>query len=127
MDAAGAAAFVRHWFDLVNYAYTTGETDPVSAISEATCEACTDILALIEAQYEDGGRFMGGTIEVEGAEAPEPDSSGVMLVTTRYRQDPVISVEANGSTTTTEARPTRTVGFIVALEGSRWVAAGIGT
>ena len=126
-DAAGAAAFVRHWFDLANYAYATGNTEPLKAVSEGDCDTCNNIMETIDEQYADGGRFRGGTISVEGAEAPAPDESGVLLVTTRYSQAAVTNVEADGSSSTTDPRPGTTVGFVIALVDSRWLAAGIGT
>ena len=45
--AAGAMAFVRHYFAVVDYAYATGDTAPLAAASDPQCAPCAHIVALV--------------------------------------------------------------------------------
>jgi len=127
MDAAGAAAFVRHWFDLVNYAYATGNTEPVVAVSTPKCESCSNTVATIDDQYSNGGRIEGGQITVVGAESPAPEPNRPVLVTTVYSQAPLASVTAGGETSTeSPAEENETVGFFIEWSDDAWTAVGIG-
>ena len=126
-DAAGAAAFVRHWFDLVSYAYATGNTEPIRNASTAECESCNNILETIEDQYTDGGRIEGGELSVLAAEAPTPVPGQVALVTTRVSQAALQGLSADGEVEMEQAAdPGVTSGFFLQPTDTGWLAAGIG-
>lgn len=126
-DDVGAAAFVRHWFDLANYAYATGDTAPLKSASEADCQACSDIIGTIDEQHSDGGSFRRGLITVTVAEAPAPDESGVVLVSTQFSQDELDAFTPGGELEdTTPAALDELVGFVIAWVDGGWLAAGIG-
>lgn len=86
-DAAGAEAFVRYWFDTLNYAYATGDTSLVNAASTAECANCKGLMGKIVDAYEFGGRVTGAQVQVQEVVAPAPDSTGAVLVSTVYDQD----------------------------------------
>lgn len=126
-DAAGAAAFVRHWFDLVNYAYATGDTGPLVSASDTRCETCSSFIDSIESQYSSGGSFTGGAISVLDAVAPEPDPHAPSLVTSLYSQEAIAAVSSEGEVTAeTPAEPSTTIAFYVARNADAWVAFEIG-
>lgn len=125
-DAAGAAAFVRHWFDLVNYAYATGDTAPLRAVSEPTCEACATMIGFVDDQYLDGGTFVGGQVTVHAIEAPAPDDSGVLLALAVYSQSELIALRADGQEVVFRTVSNKSIGFVLARNGLEWMAAGIG-
>ncbi len=56
----GATAFVKYWFDTLNYALTTGNTAPVEAVSSPDCETCATVTKAIKDGYQSGGRLRGG-------------------------------------------------------------------
>ena len=41
--AEGGSAFVRHWFEALNYAIGTGDTSALDASSSPSCRACADL------------------------------------------------------------------------------------
>ena len=63
-DVDGAAAFIRHYFDVVNYAYRTGDVAAAKLIRAEECAACNDIELQIARGYEGGGRIRGGLATV---------------------------------------------------------------
>jgi hypothetical protein len=56
----GAAAFVKHYVDVFNYAASTGDVDELSRLSAATCEGCQSYITLYRKTYDAGGYFKGG-------------------------------------------------------------------
>lgn len=54
---AAAKAFVRHYFDQINYAALTGDTAPLRALSADECESCDAIASNVEGIYGDGGHI----------------------------------------------------------------------
>jgi hypothetical protein len=112
---------------LVNYAYATGDVEPVDAASGGECETCANFVHSIEQQYSGGGSFEGGLITVLDAVAPEPDPSAPALVTGRYSQSAIRAHDSGGQVETKEAeKPSVTVAFYVERRGEEWVAFEIG-
>ena len=101
-DAAGAAAFVRHWFDLANYAYATGETAPLEAVALEECESCSALISATGEVYDGGGKFEGARVTVVGAEAGPIAADGVSLVTTVIDQEALSVIGADGESESTE-------------------------
>jgi len=60
----GLIAFARHWYDLVNYGYETGDVEPVKAVSGPDCYACESFYRGITDVYSTGGWLEGGEIEI---------------------------------------------------------------
>ena len=52
-----AKAFVRHYFDQINYAALTGHTEALRALSTRDCESCDAIASNVERIYNGGGRI----------------------------------------------------------------------
>jgi hypothetical protein len=56
----GATAFVKYWFDALNYAVSTGNTASVDAASGPDCEACAAASKAIKDAYQNGSALRGG-------------------------------------------------------------------
>jgi len=54
-DEAAAKAFVHHFFDSLNFAMNTGETDYFRSLAHSGCESCEAIAANIDKTYRVGG------------------------------------------------------------------------
>ena len=52
--AAGAMAFVRHYFAVVDYAYATGDTAPLTAVSDPGCLPCAGIKEMVDKSFAAG-------------------------------------------------------------------------
>src|SRR5690349_8067777 len=53
----GAAAFVKHYIDVFNYAARTGDVEELSRLSSPECKPCTRYAAKFEAIYAKGDRI----------------------------------------------------------------------
>jgi len=125
-DAAGAEAFVKHWVDALNYAYQTGDTEPLRAISESGCQTCSDLSDEIEERRCSGKRLEGGLAVVDLVRSPPPEK-GIVSVSAQLTQAEGQLVADDGSTETVAAEPPSNLGFVAAFEEGRWMLAGIGT
>jgi hypothetical protein len=56
----GAAAFVKHYVDVFNYAAATGDVKELSRLSAPDCKGCQSYIDLYRDTYEAGGYFKGG-------------------------------------------------------------------
>lgn len=52
----GAAAFVKHYIDVFNYAASTGDVEELSRLSSPDCEPCTKYAKRFKAIYDRGDR-----------------------------------------------------------------------
>jgi hypothetical protein len=64
-DAAAAEAFVKFYWDTVNYAQASGDVAPLKALAHG-CKGCDNGVEFIEAAYADGGEIRGGGGKVSG-------------------------------------------------------------
>jgi hypothetical protein len=81
--AQGAAAFARHYFELVNKALETGDATAVRGASAPGCGGCRNLIAAIEEPLPAGERVEGGLFELIFAESP-PVEDGDVIVEIRY-------------------------------------------
>jgi hypothetical protein len=63
-DDAGAEAFVRYYFDTVNYAYASGDLKPMEVLRDGQCNACRTLERHIHDAYSTGGRIEGALVDV---------------------------------------------------------------
>ena len=64
-----AEAFVRHYYDTVNYAQENDDTEGLRALGSPGCTACTAGADAIDAIYRQGGTIAGGENTVDRAKA----------------------------------------------------------
>lgn len=60
----GAAAFAEWWFENLNFATATGETEELRANFIENCQTCENLATQIEDAYTSGGSISGGRIQV---------------------------------------------------------------
>ncbi|MEV7396646.1 DUF6318 family protein [Aeromicrobium sp. NPDC092404] len=53
----GAAAFVKHYIDVFNYAASTGDVEELSSLSSPNCKGCQRYIKLYRDTYAAGGYF----------------------------------------------------------------------
>ena len=58
--AEGGSAFIRHWFEALNYAIGTGDTSALDASSSSSCRTCADVVEFVQKAYANGGGLRGG-------------------------------------------------------------------
>ncbi|MEJ5914756.1 DUF6318 family protein [Pseudokineococcus sp. 1T1Z-3] len=124
-DAAGAEAFVRHWYDTLNYAYRTNDTGPLEAASRPDCEVCNSFVEDFD-NLPAGHRIDGGQVEVIDSVAPAPDGTGNVLVALATRQEASRVIDANGDVVgETEGEDIALGAVIVRVDGG-WLMYGLG-
>jgi hypothetical protein len=125
-DRPGAGAFVRYWFDLVNHAYRTGNTEPLKSLSDSDCKTCKSVVSSIEEAYSDGGSITGGHIQVLVAVAAPLEPDGIAIVSTVYEQQPMKVLKADGAVASNHTDPERaTIAFYAKYQEGRWTAFGV--
>lgn len=95
MTEAGADAFARYWFDVVEYAYATGNTEPLRVLAEPECEICNASIEEIEDRAQRKLTTEGLTIEVLTSAAAPQDERGV-VVTMSVTESASKVVDADG-------------------------------
>ncbi|WP_262103720.1 DUF6318 family protein [Arthrobacter sp. Marseille-P9274] len=61
---AGLESFARHWYALLNYAYESGDVEPIRAITSAKCARCEEVFKGIEDWNMAKSWTVGGRVEV---------------------------------------------------------------
>lgn len=56
----GAASFVDHYLEVLNYAAHTGDTDSLRALSGSECGSCEKYVDVVDATHAAGGAYTGG-------------------------------------------------------------------
>lgn len=77
----GVEAFVRFYWDVVNYATKTGETELLERLAQPSCDTCEAGIEGIHRVYGRGGRITGGEYAVARVE-PVPSGGGHWAVIT---------------------------------------------
>jgi len=120
---AGAKAFIHYYWDVVNYALTTGKTKPLERITSSSCDTCVALVRDIAKHYRAGGNITGGAqsaeiTEISEVKVPDPDvySFKVTQVVTNEAQK---IVYGNGKVDRPAAGENTWIAYVVWVE-SRW-------
>lgn len=71
----GAAAFVKHYIDVFNYAANTGDVTELSRLSSPTCEGCQSYIKLYRDTYKAGGYFKDSDWKLDDFEVEQSGSA----------------------------------------------------
>ncbi|MCL3819029.1 DUF6318 family protein [Aeromicrobium sp. zg-Y869] len=123
-SSEGAAAFVKHYVDVFNYAAATGDVDELSRLSSPACEGCQSYIKLYKETYEAGGYFKGGDWKI-GDLKVRAGTDETYLTTTitaessRYRED-------DGSPEKRDPGERSTLSFAIARPTGSWMTSQLG-
>ena len=86
----GLIAFARHWYELVNYGYETGDPSPLKAVSGDNCAACTSYYSALEQGFAGEDWLAGSLVEITsiGSEYVLTEN-GDYQVQIMFVQDPI--------------------------------------
>jgi hypothetical protein len=86
---AGLVAFASYWYSALNFAYETGNFDPLDKVTAPTCALCQKVRPGI-VEWNSNGRWIeGGLVKANGAFTEFVRSStGDYQVTTQLEQSP---------------------------------------
>ncbi len=128
-DAAGAGAFVQHWYALVNHAYATGDSSPLAAVSHPECHDCDGYPENIAGGVVDGGVFRDVALVPEQLDTvpdqllTEPTPTDVMITTglVLCSQDATLS-HPDGTVRGVACQEVEAVELVSQWDGDRWTA-----
>lgn len=122
-DAAAAEAFVRHYFDYVNYAQATGDTKGLRELALPGCPACNGVADGIDRVYKRGGEMRGGELTItKGKTYRYPTDAGqpqTFSITISYTNTAQKIVRA-GNLNATYARGSAAAKFLVVRDRRGW-------
>jgi hypothetical protein len=94
--AAGAMAFVRHYFAVVDYAYATGDTAPLAAVSDPACRPCAGVKDMIDTTVLAGGSWETEATTVTEVSVPEGEPMGAVNVLLTYSSETAHELSPSG-------------------------------
>lgn len=77
-DDAAAVAFVEYWVELVNYAFTSGDTAPALALAPE-CELCQEALTEVSPDPSDPGWALSNSESVSVESTDPPGTTAVVV------------------------------------------------
>ncbi len=72
----GVEAFARYWFQVMSYAYETGDVGPLGKVTGTNCEMCEGVKRVVTKAYANDQWLSGGTFatpSVSSTFKPQPD------------------------------------------------------
>lgn len=120
----GAAAFAEWWFDTLNYATATGDTDSFRDAFQEECATCQGFAGRVDDAYGSGGRIKGGLLDVAVSRSTAVQDGIVSMPVLADAQAGEV-IDADGATETI-LNPER-VNLVVAVAwtGSSWVVGDV--
>lgn len=93
----GAVAFTEHFFEALNDAYASGETDDLAKLSDPACIICRQTVGDIAFAYA-RGEVEGGAVEVSDVTdvTPEAAAEGLRSLTLKYSAEAYREVSSSG-------------------------------
>ena len=96
-SADGAIAFVRHYFAVVDYAYATGDTAPLAAVSDPACRPCAGIKGMVDATVSEGDSYASKRTRLIELTVPDGEPQGAVEVHVRYDADGAVQLDSGGA------------------------------
>jgi Family of unknown function (DUF6318) len=122
----GAAAFIGHYVDTLNYAYETGDTKALERISVPRCQSCRNNRAVIEGTYKNGATFRGGHIRLIAAEPTSADVKENLVVAAAWSSTHREQVASDGAVVGSYPASPQSLGeFTLQWNGTTWLVSEI--
>lgn len=123
---AGAAAFVRHFWDLYNYSYRTMDPKPLRDVSKESCKFCSDAAVDIDSAVSQGYTFSGGEVAVlDVVAAPDDPLSGILVNCIIGQQASQVRRGDGQAVKTASGKARQRFDAAVQWHGDRWFVLGI--
>jgi hypothetical protein len=123
----GLEAFARYWFELLNFAYQTGDISGIQAITSPDCQFCANITSSITTNYQGGRWLAGGKLVVPAAStAFERGEDGSYQVIVQVQQGTIRYHDPSGSEFRTATQPSDTGNvMLISFEDPAWHVGGL--
>jgi len=124
---AGLEAFIRYWYEQLNYSYETGETGTLRSLVAPTCTLCASLRDGIEDGWNEGRWVAGAGIRSAAVEIEFNSESSSQIAIIQVIQEAIEIRNADGSLYQ-DPTPATNSASRAALEfaDERWVLADLG-
>jgi hypothetical protein len=126
LTAAGAEAFARYFFEVLEHAYETGDVQRLEEVATSECGACSAARDEIRRAYDLDQRFSGVRFTVHAAVATEPETAGsVVSMSVTESASQVLSADGaliNSSDMAAE----KPIDLFLVFEQDSWKVFGVG-
>jgi hypothetical protein len=123
----GLEAFAKYWYALMNYAYETGNLEPVTQVSGPSCASCNRVRDTVVAWNSNGQWIEGGALLVTNATTTfKKDGEGQYQAVIQYHRQAISYHKADGSVEQSSAKTSLLADILIAefVSGS-WSAANV--
>ena len=123
----GAIAFTKYWFQLMGYAYETGDVAPLAAATGPACDMCNSVMRVVPKAYSEDSWLVGGTFSTPSVDSNfNPQADQTIPVTVQVIQTRISYHDATGAEyrSATEQTSTGNVAFLKYFNGS-WKLHGV--
>lgn len=101
---AGAAAFARYYFEVMNYAWQKPAAGALLSMSLPSCKSCASIEAVAAEMVAEGYRFDRAPFEIASSDPGFTSDSGEQTVTVTGQQTAAREVSSSGTSTATAVK-----------------------
>jgi hypothetical protein len=123
----GLASFAEYWYDLLSYAYESGNTEPIREVTSSDCSRCEAALKVIDEWHKDGRWLVGGKAEIVGTgKEMTTDPHGVyqLPVQVRFAE---LNYYSNGDLHTNEPASSGHIDLVMAsFDDDGWTVQDLG-
>ncbi|MCQ9166177.1 DUF6318 family protein [Arthrobacter sp. STN4] len=82
---AGLEAFATYWYSTLGYAYETGNTGPMMAVTDTGCTTCANVKKTVVAWHHEGRWIVGGQMKVISSDSkfvktPENTYQAIVII-----------------------------------------------
>jgi hypothetical protein len=118
----GAGEFVRHYFQVLPYAFATGHVEPLAEISADNCIGCQRSIENVRETYAAGNHFVFGETTLHGAESLTIEPAEYAEVFVLFSSEDTEEVAPDGTVVSTiPGKDNRRMQFILENADGRWL------
>ncbi|WP_456788675.1 DUF6318 family protein [Cellulomonas sp. P5_C5] len=121
----GAIAAATYFLSLYDYAFSSGDSRPLLAMSAESCEYCTYVDDQIQSMVASGYASVREPAEVTHSDSTEIRADEWFRVALRAEQGPLITVAPDGTRTQTSDGGVADFVFAIAWTGDGWRVEGV--
>lgn len=118
VSEADAAAAMLDYFEVVNQALRSGQTDDLAAMTDPACP-CEALVHLVDERFDDGGRLRGASFDA-GAVTVLERSPGQARVRTRVRVSKYAELNGDGLTVGRQPERTYVATYTLSVDDDAW-------
>lgn len=118
----GLEAFAKYWFELLNYAYQTGDVGGLESVTSPDCDYCSKLSTSLTTNYQGDRWLSGGRITLPVSTTTfEKSADGNFQVILQVLQSPISYYEAGGREFRTASNGSNTGNVLLAnFEAGAW-------